>query len=1039
MSVDRTALVGRERHLAELSRLVDGVKVGRGNLVVLSGEAGAGKTRLAEEAAALATDAGIEVAWATGWGDAAAPLSTWSDLVAVVDPKRLPDTSRVLRASEVDPEAARSVFVRSLVAQLREAAGSRPVLLVVDDVQWCDPLSLHAIERLVASIRSWPVGVLVTLREDGTPALARFAALTRVGRHLVVPPLTEAELGMLAMTLTGKQLPAAAIARLHDRSAGNALFARELLLARTSPESIDGPGPLSGARSNAVSMFADRLSAVSPECHDRLQVASVIGRRFRLDVLAETLGTSTESTLALLGEAYTARLVHESGIGAWEFAHPLIAEACYDGAGLPRRIRLHRDVGEALERLRSRGIAISSAELAHHFANAAAAGVPEKAVQYAAAAGRETMETLGYEDAAKEYMRALAALELCPADDEARADLLLELGDAHAAAGDLPSARAAYEAVARLAREHGWPERLARAALGVGSGPGGFEVPAFDREQISLLEEVASVAEGSQRAHVLARLSVALSLVDDGPRRVRLSEDAVAAARDANDALALGYALASWCDVFAGPADVKRRLDATAEILACAATARDTRLELLGRRLRVVALLEAGAIADVDDEIAAFASLADRLGQVVYSWYVPLWRAMRAVMDGRLEDADRLRRDAGRLGEAAHSENAAMLTGSQHAMLRCEIGDPAAVAFFEDVMVRWPGLAIMARPGLAYVYAVTGEVARADEVLAAVNVADYSIETLGSEWLPSVVMLAYAAALTRNRGVASQLYETLAPFRELHAIDGIGCYDMGSVERALAMLAALRGDTTLATDHFDAALRRHRQIGARLLVAGTLRDAGRALNDAELTDAAETQYAALGLSQGSGEAHEATANGGAANVFRRDGEVWVVGLNGSTTTMRDTKGMRDLAKLLTQPGTEVHVLDLVAYGPTVRSDAAGDPIDDSARRQYQARLLEIEGDLAEADERADVARSERLHVERDALLAELSGAYGLGGRARRRGDSTERARSAVTQRIRDAISRIEAADAGLGGHLRRSIRTGTFCSYSPEQPPVWET
>jgi hypothetical protein len=271
---------------------------------------------------------------------------------------------------------------------------------------------------------------------------------------------------------------------------------------------------------------------------------------------------------------------------------------------------------------------------------------------------------------------------LCPADDSARADLLLELGDAHAAAGDLPSARSAYETVVRLARENRWHDRLARAALGVGSGPGGFEVPAFDHVQIALLEEAASVAKGTQRAHVLARLSVALSLDSDGGRRARLSEDAVATARDAGDSLALGYALASWCDVIAGPEDVERRLDATTEILLCATATSDTRLELLGRRLRLVAALETGAILDVDQEITAFADRAARLGQVVYSWYVPLWRAMRAAMEGRLEAADGSRREAARLGAMAHSDNAAMLTASQHAMLLCEIEAPReALAF----------------------------------------------------------------------------------------------------------------------------------------------------------------------------------------------------------------------------------------------------------------------------------------------------------------------------------------------------------------------
>ena len=1035
MADGRAALVGRERHLREMTMLLEGVIAGRGNLVVLSGEAGAGKTRLAEEAAALATAAGVAVAWATCWSSGAAPLSTWLDLHSMVEEEGTPPVPEEA-SGEADPEAARAILVRTLVARLRMAISTRPTLVVVDDVHWCDPLSLHAIEVLVGSLRASPIGLVATFRDDGDPSVARLDALAHAGRHLVVPPLTEAELAELAVEMTGGALSSSAVAQLRDRSAGNVLFARELLAG--SEPTIAGDPLLTGRiGSRAAAIFAGRLANVSSSCQQMLRTASVIGRRFRVDVLVEALGDNPDAVLGLIDEAHLTGLVRTAGIGSWEFAHPLMAEACYSSTGLPQRVRLHRDVGEALERLRDGGIVVRSADLAHHFANAAAAGVPAKAAQYAAAAARESMEQLAYEDAARDFGRALSALELCPADDARRAGLLLELGDAHAAAGDLPAARSAYEAAARLARDHGWSEPLARAALGVGSGPGGFEVPAFDHEQIALLEEAASVADGSLRAHVLARLSVALSLDADVRRRASLCKEATAAARAADDALALGYALAAWCDVIAGPEDVERRLDAVAEILGCASRENDTHLELLGRRLNVVALLESGAIAKVDEQIAAFASRAERLGQVVYSWYVPLWRALRATMEGRLEDADRFRREAVRLGQAAHSENAAMLTGSQQAMLRCELGDPTAVAFFEDVMVRWPGLAIMARPGLAYAYAAAGDLVRAREVLAVVGVDDYTIDALGSEWLTSVAMLAHAVALTHTESLAGPLYTALVPFRARHAIDGIGCYDTGSVERALGMLAALLGDRSLAADHFDVALQQHRQIGARLLVAGTLRDAGRALGDSAMLSEAAAQYAALGLDTPS-EAAASTPDGHAVNVFRRDGDVWLVGLHGISTRVRDTKGMRDLARLLASPGTEVPALDLVADGPTLRAGAAGDAVDDVARRQYRARLLEIEADLAEADDHADVARSEQLNAERDALISELSGAYGLGGRARKRGDSTERARSAVTQRIRDAIARIETAQPDLGGHLRHSIRTGSFCSYAPEQPMIWE-
>jgi tetratricopeptide (TPR) repeat protein len=1036
MATTRAALIGRERHLRELRMLVGDAVAGRDSVLVLAGEAGVGKTRLAEEGSFLADADGARSAWAACWDSAAEPLSVWSALLAAMDPQAAVSVPAP-PGSEADREGARAMWTHALVAHLEAATAGRPTVLIVDDVQWCDPLSLSAFEVLGTAIRRMPVALLLTLRDDGELAPGVLDRVISRARRLIVPPLTIPELAELAAEVTGRTLTSAAANRLHDRTAGNVLYARELLANDDAESDL---GTRTGATARASALFDKRLAGLSPSSLHTLQTASVIGRRFRLDILGEATSTTIEPLLALLEEGAAGGIVRGAGIGAYEFTHPLLAEACNASAGLPQRVRLHRDVGEAMERLRSRGIAIAAVELAHHFASAAAAGVATKAVEYAAAAGRESMGQLGYEDAARDFARALAALELCPADDAVRADLLLDLADAHAGAGDLPAARAAYESAATLARAHRWHERLARAALGIGSGPGGFEVPAFDRDQIELLEEAAVVTTGAQRAQVLARLSVALSLDPDSARRADLSEEAIESARQADDPLALGYSLASWCDVIAGPADVDRRSDASAEILACASAVMDTRLELLGRRLRVVALLEAGRVVRADEEIAAFADRAGRLGQVVYSWYVPLWRSMRAVSDGRLAVASQLRDDAERLGALAHSENAAMLTGSQLAMLRCELGDPDAVAFFEDVMVRWPGLAAMARPGLSYAYAVTGEMKRASEVLAVIDLDAYSIEALGSEWLPSVVMVAYAAALTSADDLTAPLYSALIPFRARHAIDGIGCYDMGSVERALGMLAAADGHVALAAEHFDAALRQHRQTGQRLLLAGTLRDASVALGDAAMLHEAQELFAALGVDPTPGPAAdpERTGGGSSGNVFRREGDGWVVGLAGATSVMRNTKGMHDLARLLAQPGTEVHVLDLVAEGPTLRSDAPGDSIDATARDQYRARLVEIERDLADADERADVARSERLGAERDALVAELSSAYGLGGRARRRSDSAERARSAVTQRIRDAIARIEAADPELGGHLRRAVRTGTFCAYAPEQLTTWE-
>jgi hypothetical protein len=177
-------------------------------------------------------------------------------------------------------------------------------------------------------------------------------------------------------------------------------------------------------------------------------------------------------------------------------------------------------------------------------------------------------------------------------------------------------------------------------------------------------------------------------------------------------------------------------------------------------------------------------------------------------------------------------------------------------------------------------------------------------------------------------------------------------------------------------------------------------------------------------------------------VFRRDGDTWTLAFGGRSVPLRDAKGLRDLAILLATPGREVAATELVTG--VANAAAAGlaglgaDPVlDDQARAAYRARLTQLDDELAEADRHHDIERSVRLATERDALIDELTSAAGLGGRPRRLGDVTERARTTVTARIRDAIGRIERVHPELGRHLRASIVTGARCSYRPAETVRW--
>ena len=165
--------------------------------------------------------------------------------------------------------------------------------------------------------------------------------------------------------------------------------------------------------------------------------------------------------------------------------------------------------------------------------------------------------------------------------------------------------------------------------------------------------------------------------------------------------------------------------------------------------------------------------------------------------------------------------------------------------------------------------------------------------------------------------------------------------------------------------------------------------------------------------------------------------MWSITFDGETCALTDRKGLRDLARLLAEPGREIAAQDLMATGGTVLDAGGGPVIDAEARDAYRARLVEIAAELDKADVAGDRERSAGLAAEQEALIAELRGAYGLGGRPRRAGASAERARTAVRSRIRDALQRIEVAHPALGRHLAHSVGTGSYCVYQPDPPVDW--
>jgi hypothetical protein len=280
------------------------------------------------------------------------------------------------------------------------------------------------------------------------------------------------------------------------------------------------------------------------------------------------------------------------------------------------------------------------------------------------------------------------------------------------------------------------------------------------------------------------------------------------------------------------------------------------------------------------------------------------------------------------------------------------------------------------------------------------------IATYGWLWL--LAHMAEAAAALGDVDVLRRVERSLGPHADACVVVAGGVSFLGSVSHYLGLIYARTDRPAEATAAFEASLAAYDRLGATAW-------------------AERTRQAMATMSQHSARVAE----------LRRDGPTWTIQYEGEDCRVKDSKGVRDLAVLVASPNREIPAAELMAQGMAVDAGGADAVLDERARRQFQERLADLDADLAEAEAANDLGRIGGIKGERDALAHELAAALGLGGRARTLGDPNERARKAVSARIRDAVKAIGACHAELGDHLQASLRTGTFCSYAPESPVRW--
>jgi DNA-binding SARP family transcriptional activator len=667
----RGVFVGRERELEELLADFEESLAGRGHLVLLVGEPGIGKSRLADELVVRARSRGAGVIVGRCWEAGGAPaywpwVQSLRALIRATEiqtlraqlgdgasnlAQLLPELRELFpdlpEPAVLESENARFRLFETASAFLKSSAESRPLLLVLDDLHAADEPSLLLLQFLTRELGESRLLVVGAYRNvDPAPADPLKSAVIQLVREPVTKSvaltgLAEEDVRRFIELAAGESATKELIATIYEETEGNPLFVGEIVrLLAAEGASAQTETPQLVIPQSVRDVIAHRLRHLSEECNHVLVLASVLGREFALETLGRTADLSEDELLGTLDQALAAGVVSDvpTAQGHLRFTHVLIRDVLYEEIPATHRIRLHRRVAEVLEELYAKSAEPHLAELAYHFSKAVPASSPKKAIEYAQRAGLRALAQLAFEEAAQLYETALELVE----DEHTRCKLLLSLGDAQARAGDSPAAKETFLAAADLAREGGDAEALARAALGYG-GRQPTKSAAGDARLISLLEEAAGAvgeADTALRAKVLARLAGALRDQPDREPRSVLSAEALEIARRLGDQATLAYALDCRLGAIWWPGSHEERLALAAELIELAESIGDEERSFFGRGHRMYALLELGEVAVFYEELDARERIAEQLRQPAQLWLVAANRGMQSLLSGRFHEAE---------------------------------------------------------------------------------------------------------------------------------------------------------------------------------------------------------------------------------------------------------------------------------------------------------------------------------------------------------------------------------------------------------------
>jgi hypothetical protein len=1069
--------VGRDHELQEIQAVCTAATThARGSLVVVSGEAGIGKTRFCEEATNVARRAGLEVVTARCWVDGGAPpLWPWQPILGELCGSDAGD----LLASDAGVatvEADRFARFATVVDQLARTCAERPVWLVIDDMHKADAGTLLLARFVARSLPRLSLVLVISCRSGEPPGDSTEARLLdeieSEARPIALGHFDLAETSAFLASHGLQDLEPGLVLAMHRVTGGNPLFLRRIV-------ALGVPDPQGRLPAGLHTAIEQALSRSSSDTQRLLRASAVLGLVPSVTEAATVADTEPAAMLDAVAEAVDAGLVTMEEPDRFAFTHELVRSALENALAANERLNAH---ARAVWVLASDGPAVSTARLARraHHALAAAprsAGDARLAVSACQAAARSMIDSLAYEQADGLLSAAVRLYEHSNLGTPSGL-LLLSWAQAALMCGHLAEARVRFDRAAAVAEHEGDPEIFAEAALGLGGHWVNEHREPVVRMRVLGLQRAALARLPERQSPLRCRLVARLAAegVYDG-RPVEPVYEALDAARGCGDRGALAEALHLSHHALLAPEHAHVRLDLAEELLRVASEAGYGVLGLMGLCWRAVDLLHLGdgrAIRALED----LRVRADALACQSIVYIVDVVDVMLLIRAGRLDEAEieakRCYERGSAVGEAdtlpylsAHTLAIRWIQGRDDELLDAaeEVAASPTVAY-GDFTFRAIAAAIAAR---------AEHHERARSTLNDLTTGGLAALPGSSTWLVGMLAIVEAAAVLGDEAVARDAYHLLLPFADLPIVASLGVVCLGSTERALGLAATTFGELDRAVQHFEQAVSANRRLGnlplaaiTRAELATTLGRRGRAEDRVKAADLLETAIAhadGMGMSKriagwraelsalrsyaapetGRARRRSDRQNPAASTrrgVIRREGRGWLVGLDDRRVFTADLVGMSYLNELLTHPGRHIPALTL-AVGDTL---AGGGParhelLDKQARVTYAARARELTDDLAEAEANHDIIRAEQLRTELDALVDHLEAATGLNGRPRNFTDQAERARTAVRKAIKRAIDEIDASDPWIADLLRSSVSTGSTCSYSadPRTAVVWST